>query len=127
MSVDTGKERPPVCRGRLPRPEHSGLGLGVCTDVLQAACHGRAARAEEPRGVGQIQVVPAAQSGVPIKELGKMVVLESWTGICPGRALATHRGAEVVFCTWESVKVSHRGRNKGRGVLERRLKRLCGH
>lgn len=83
--------------------------MEVCTDVLQATCYGRAARTEEVTGVwggGEIQVVLAAQSGVSIKELCKVAMLESWTGICPGRALATHRGAEIVFCTWEPVEVS---------------------
>lgn len=54
-------------------------------------------------------------------------MLESWRGICPGRALVTHRGAEIVFCTWEPVEVSHQWRNKGRGVLERWQKQQCGH
>lgn len=77
--------------------------------------------------LGKIQEVLAAQSGVSIKQLCKVVMLESWTGICPGRALATHRGAEIIFCTWEPVEISHQRRNKGRGVLERWLKQQCGH
>lgn len=75
----------------------------------------------------KIQVVLAARSGVSVKELCKVVMLESWRGICPGRALVTHRGAEIVFCTWEPVEVSHQWRNKGRGVLERWQKQQCGH
>lgn len=73
--------------------------MEVCADVLQATCYGRAARAEEQQKLGQIQVALAVHSAVSTKELYKVVILESWTGICLGRAPATHRAADNVFCT----------------------------
>ena len=51
--------------------------------------------------MGQIQVILAAHGEVSIKELCQVVMPESQAGICPGRAPANHRAADIVFCTRE--------------------------
>lgn len=102
------------------------LGLEVCHRCFIAPCYGTAVRAKEAAGVGAYQVIPAAHSGVSIKELCKVVLLESWTGIRPQRTLATTEELRLSSATREPVKVSHQGRNRGSGVLEKWLKQLCG-